>query len=36
MDPWATLETEDPEIFRVVRDEEERSRGHLELIASEN
>ena len=36
MDLWAPLETEDPEIFRVVRDEEERSRSHLELIASEN
>ena len=36
MDPWAPLETEDPEIFRVIRDEEERSRSHLELIASEN
>jgi glycine hydroxymethyltransferase len=36
MDPWAPLETEDPEIFRVVRDEEERSRSHLELIASES
>ncbi len=36
MDPWATLETEDPEIYRVVGDEEERSRSHLELIASES
>jgi len=36
MDPWAPLETEDPEIFRVVRDEEERTRSHLELIASES
>jgi glycine hydroxymethyltransferase len=36
MDPWAPLEIEDPEIFRVVRDEEERSRSHLELIASES
>ena len=36
MDPWAPLETEDPEIYRVVRDEEERSRSHLELIASES
>ncbi len=36
MDPWAPLESEDPEIFRVIRDEEERSRTHLELIASEN
>ena len=36
MDFWAPLETEDPEIFAVVRDEEERSRSHLELIASES
>jgi glycine hydroxymethyltransferase len=36
MDLWAPLESEDPEIFRVVRDEEERTRSHLELIASEN
>ena len=36
MDPWAPLETEDPEIAQVVRDEEERTRTHLELIASEN
>jgi glycine hydroxymethyltransferase len=36
MDFWAQLETEDPEIFAVVRDEEERSRSHLELIASES
>jgi len=36
MDPWAPLETEDPEIFRVVRDEEERTRSNLELIASES
>jgi len=36
MDPWAPLETEDPEIYRVVRDEEARSRSHLELIASES
>jgi glycine hydroxymethyltransferase len=36
MDFWAPLETEDPEIFRVVRDEEERTRSHLELIASES
>ncbi|MEO8251305.1 MAG: serine hydroxymethyltransferase [Chloroflexota bacterium] len=36
MDPWAPLETEDPEIYRVVRDEEERTRSHLELIASES
>jgi glycine hydroxymethyltransferase len=36
MDPWAQLETEDPEIYRVVRDEEERTRSQLELIASES
>jgi glycine hydroxymethyltransferase len=36
MDFWAPLETEDPEIAQVVRDEEERTRAHLELIASEN
>ena len=36
MDVWAPLETEDPEIAQVVRDEEERTRSHLELIASEN
>ncbi|MEO6058778.1 MAG: serine hydroxymethyltransferase [Candidatus Limnocylindria bacterium] len=36
MDFWAPLETEDPEIYRVIRDEEERSRSHLELIASES
>jgi len=36
MDPWAPLETEDPEIYRVIRDEEERTRSHLELIASES
>ena len=36
MDFWAPLETEDPEIFQVVRDEEERTRSHLELIASES
>ena len=36
MDFWAPLETEDPEIYKVVRDEEERTRQHLELIASEN
>ena len=36
MDLWGTLEQEDPEIHRVIRDEEERSRTHLELIASEN
>jgi glycine hydroxymethyltransferase len=36
MDFWAPLEIEDPEIFGVVRDEEERTRSHLELIASES
>ncbi len=36
MDFWAPLETEDPEIWRVIRDEEARTRAHLELIASEN
>ncbi|HEX2221592.1 MAG TPA: serine hydroxymethyltransferase [Candidatus Limnocylindria bacterium] len=36
MDLWAPLEREDPEIARVVRDEEERARTNLELIASEN
>ena len=36
MDAWAPLETEDPDIWQVVRDEEERTRSHLELIASEN
>ena len=36
MDVWAPLETEDPEIYAVVRDEEERTRSHLELIASES
>ncbi len=36
MDPWAPLETEDPEIYRVVRDEEKRTRSNLELIASES
>jgi len=36
MDLWAPLETEDPEIAQVVRDEEQRTRAHLELIASEN
>ncbi|MDQ3880155.1 MAG: serine hydroxymethyltransferase [Chloroflexota bacterium] len=36
MDLWASLETQDPEIFGLIRDEEERSRSHLELIASEN
>ncbi len=36
MDFWAPLEREDPEIGQVIRDEEERTRTHLELIASEN
>jgi glycine hydroxymethyltransferase len=36
MDFWAPLETEDPEIWQVIRDEEARTRSHLELIASEN
>jgi glycine hydroxymethyltransferase len=36
MDLWAPLETEDPEIWQVVLDEEARTRSHLELIASEN
>jgi glycine hydroxymethyltransferase len=36
MDPWATLEIEDPEIYRAIRDEEERTRSNLELIASES
>jgi glycine hydroxymethyltransferase len=36
MDLWAPLDIEDPEIAQVVRDEEERTRSHLELIASEN
>jgi len=36
MDMWAPLEVEDPEIAQVVRDEEERTRTHLELIASES
>ena len=36
MDAWASLETEDAEIWQVVRDEEERTRSNLELIASEN
>jgi glycine hydroxymethyltransferase len=36
MDLWAPLEQEDPEIAQVVRDEEERTRSQLELIASEN
>ncbi len=36
MDFWASLETADPEIHQVIRDEEARTRAHLELIASEN
>jgi glycine hydroxymethyltransferase len=36
MDLWAALETEDPDIAQVLRDEEERCRSNLELIASEN
>jgi glycine hydroxymethyltransferase len=36
MDFWAPLETEDPEIWQVIRDEEARTQSHLELIASEN
>ena len=36
MDARDHLETVDPEIWQVVRDEEERTRSHLELIASEN
>jgi glycine hydroxymethyltransferase len=36
MDPWAPLEIEDPEIYGVVRAEEERTRSNLELIASES
>ncbi len=36
MDMWAPLETADPEVAQVVRDEEERTRTHLELIASES
>ncbi len=36
MDFWVPLADEDPEIAQVVRDEEERTRTHLELIASEN
>src|SRR5918996_5264530 len=36
MNLWAPLESEDPEIWQVVRDEEERARSNLELIASEN
>jgi len=36
MNFWAPLEIEDPEIYRVIKDEEERTRSHLELIASES
>jgi glycine hydroxymethyltransferase len=36
MNFWESLETADPEIWQVVKDEEERTRAHLELIASEN
>jgi glycine hydroxymethyltransferase len=36
MDFWAPLETEDPEIWQVIKDEEARTSAHLELIASEN
>jgi glycine hydroxymethyltransferase len=36
MDPWAPLDTEDPEIAQVVRDEAARTQAHLELIASES
>jgi glycine hydroxymethyltransferase len=36
MDPWAPLEDEDPEIYQAVTDEAERTRSHLELIASES
>ncbi|MBW3613415.1 MAG: serine hydroxymethyltransferase, partial [Chloroflexi bacterium] len=36
MDFWEPLETADPEIWRVIRDEEARTAAHLELIASEN
>jgi glycine hydroxymethyltransferase len=36
MDPWASLEDEDPEIYRAIRDEEKRTQSHLELIASES
>ena len=31
-----TLETTDPEIFRVVQQEAQRQEDHIELIASEN
>ncbi len=36
MDAWAALQTEDPEIWQVVQDEEARARSNLELIASES
>jgi glycine hydroxymethyltransferase len=36
MDLWEPLETADPEIWQVIRDEEARTSSHLELIASEN
>ena len=36
MDMWAPLDVEDPEIAAVIRDEEQRTRAHLELIASES
>jgi len=36
MDAWAPLEQVDPEIAKVIRDEEARTSAHLELIASEN
>ena len=36
MDAWASLQAEDPEIWRVVQDEEARAHSNLELIASES
>ena len=36
MDAWAALQTEDPEIWQVVQDEEHRARSNIELIASES
>jgi glycine hydroxymethyltransferase len=36
MDAWQPLETVDPQIADILRREEERTRGNLELIASEN
>ncbi len=36
MDAWAPLEQVDPEIAKVIHDEEARTSAHLELIASEN